>query len=131
MYKTTDGGANWTPLPVHDFSAEQWVIDNIPVPTADTPYFSDMDDTVDPRKCTNGHPVRASEPKLCTHAASWMFYSTSHSQFVMLGWATSDGISWEIDKLSDVYGHRITSGPASADAGTGHRATVRSGQPHR
>ncbi len=106
VYKTTDGGANWTPLPVHDFSAEQWVVDNIPGAN-DTqlprPYFSDMDMTVD----ANGKMHMITEIVTqslgnSSDSAGYVFTDLT-TQFVM-HLATSDGISWEIDKLSDVYG---------------------------
>ena len=106
VYKTTDGGANWAELPTHDFSAEQWVIDNMPGAN-DTqlprPYFSDMDITVD----ANGKMHMISEVVSqslgnSSDSAGYVFTDLT-TQFIM-HLATTDGVSWEVDKLSDVFG---------------------------
>lgn len=106
VFKTTDGGANWAPLPVHDFSTEQWVIDNVPG-SNDTglprPYFSDMDMVVD----ANGKLHMICE-QLCqslgnsSDSAGYVFSDITTQKLLHL--ATTDGVSWDIELLSDVYG---------------------------
>lgn len=118
VFKTTDGGATWNALPVHDFSAEQWVIDNIPGAN-DTglprPYFSDMDITVD----ANGRLHLISEVLSASlgnssDSAGYVFVDLI-TQFIVYA-STTDGVTWEIAKLSDVLGEDYE-WPATAPPG--------------
>ncbi|MBL8001723.1 MAG: T9SS type A sorting domain-containing protein [Flavobacteriales bacterium] len=106
VYKTTDGGANWSALPDYDFAANQWVIDNVPGAN-DTgeprPYFSDMDMVVD----ANGKLHMISE-QLCqslgnsSDSAGYVFSDIVTQKILHL--ATTDGVTWDVELLSDVYG---------------------------
>ncbi len=124
VWKTIDGGDTWNQLPNHDFGAEQWMIDNI-MPANDNgetrPYFADMDLTVD----VNGTLHIAAEVLSQYYGSSpdsvnYIFTALA-SRFI-LHVATSDGITWAIDKLSDKFGTdyeypvlNLTTGPLQGD----------------
>jgi hypothetical protein len=103
---------------VHDFSADQWTIDNIPG-SNDTglprPYFSDMDLTVD----ANGKlhmitEVVSQSLGNSPDSANYVFTDLT-TQFIVHA-ATTDGVTWDLETLSAVLGDDYQ-WPASANDG--------------
>lgn len=103
VWKSIDGGATWNQLPNHDFSQEQWVMDYI-APANDTglprPYFTDTDITVD----ENGtlHMVSSIISQYLGNSAdsSGFYFADITTQFIVHT-ATSDGVAWTMDMLSE------------------------------
>jgi Secretion system C-terminal sorting domain len=103
VWKTTDGGTTWNHLPNHDFSQEIWVQDNI-VGTNDTgeprPYFSDTDVTVDVNGTLHMVSNVLSQYLANSSDSTGFIFSAITSQF-LVHTATSDGVTWTIEKLAD------------------------------
>ncbi|MCC7500880.1 MAG: T9SS type A sorting domain-containing protein [Flavobacteriales bacterium] len=119
VYKTTDGGSSWAPLPIHDFSTDQWVVDNIPGAN-DTqlprPYFSDMDMTVD----ANGKLHMITEVITqslgnSSDSANYVFVDLA-TQFIVHA-ATTDGVTWDLETLSNVLGEDYQWPPQTTGGG--------------
>ncbi|MBK9758777.1 MAG: T9SS type A sorting domain-containing protein [Flavobacteriales bacterium] len=103
VWKTTDGGTNWNQLPNHDFSQEPWVIDNI-AGTNDTgeprPYFADTDLTVDANGTLHLVSHVLSQYLANSPDSVGFIFSSITTQFIVHT-ATSDGVTWSINKLAD------------------------------
>ena len=103
VWKTTDGGTNWNQLPNHDFSQEPWVIDNI-AGTNDTgeprPYFADTDLTVDANGTLHMVSHVLSQYLANSPDSVGFIFSSITTQFIVHT-ATSDGVTWSINKLAD------------------------------
>jgi Secretion system C-terminal sorting domain len=102
VWKSTDGGDNWNQLPNHDFSLDQWALDNI-APATDTdlprPYFTDADITVD----ANGrlHMISSVISQYLGNSPDSVgfLFADIATQFIVHT-STSDGTDWTITTLS-------------------------------
>jgi hypothetical protein len=104
VWKSIDGGTTWDQLPNHDFSQEQWVLDNI-MGANDTgeprPYFSSDHDIIVDANGTLHLVCSVLSQYLGNSADSVGFiFSDIATQFI-LHTSTSDGITWTVAKLSD------------------------------
>lgn len=106
VWKSVDGGDTWDQLPNHDFSLEQWALDNI-APATDTdlprPYFSDFDLTVDANGTLHMIASVISQYTGTSLDSSGFYFADIATQFIVHT-ATSDGVSWTISTLSEKYG---------------------------
>lgn len=104
VWKSIDGGDTWNQLPNHDFSQEQWVLDNI-APANDTgeprPWFSgDHDITVDANGTLHLAGSVLSQYVGNSADSAGFIFSDIATQFI-LHISTSDGVTWTVEKLSD------------------------------
>ena len=119
VWKTTDGGTNWNQLPNHDFSQEPWVIGNI-AGTNDTgeprPYFADTDLTVDANGTLHLVSQVLSQYVANSPDSVGFIFSSITTQFIVHT-ATSDGVTWSMnklaDKLHDDYAYPVQNVPTS------------------
>lgn len=105
LWKTTDGGSSWNPLPSYDFSNDATYADVLE-PATDTglprPWFSDMDCVVD----HNGTLHLFSEVFSGYHSSpdsQGYIFSDIQTQFLFHS-TTSDGTVWNSKLVSNVFG---------------------------
>lgn len=103
IYKTTNGGADWSKLPEFDFSGIQIFQDILAQPLnggAVRPYFSDMDIAVD-----NEGRLHMFVEMLSGYngleADLTLIYAELTTQYLMHGW-TSDGTDWQFNEISAI-----------------------------